>query len=61
MVQEPGAPARTPLAEEILQAIAKEPTVRLEKLHIRELLTSCGEMTDQEVDDLLERARRQGG
>jgi len=44
-----------------VQAIAKEPTVRLEKLHIRELLTSCGEMTDQEVDDLLERARRQGG
>lgn len=60
MVQEPGAPAHTPLEDEILQAIAKEPTVHLADLHIRESLTVFGNMSDQDVDDLLVRARQQG-
>ena len=59
-IQDPGDPERTPLAEEILKAIEKEPSVHLENLHIREMLTQLGRMSDEDVDELLEKARKQG-
>lgn len=60
MVQDPGEAPRDSLLDEILRAIAKEPLVKLSKLHIRDLLTGLGGFSDAEVDDLLRRAQDQG-
>lgn len=59
-MQDPGEAPRDSLLDEILRAIAKEPLVKLSKLHIRDLLTGLGGFSDAEVDDLLRRAQDQG-
>ncbi|MDO5137580.1 MAG: sulfatase-like hydrolase/transferase [Oscillospiraceae bacterium] len=55
-----GDPPFDDLGDEVIAAIADEPTVHLSALHVREIMKEYGGYTDQEVDLLLEKAKNAG-
>lgn len=55
MVKNPGDPQPDSLLEEIARAVSGEPTVRLSRLHIEELLTGPGGCSREAVEELLQR------
>ena len=48
------------LGDEILAAIADEPSVHLSLLHVREIMKQYGGYTDEDVNSLLEKAKQVG-